>query len=347
VLSQWRRYTAKVANDALKSRFFSVLAVNLTSLIVMLSSVSIVVTGVYLINTGQGVLTLGGLIACMILNGRALSPLGQITSLLTRVQQTRCSLQALNEVMDAEDERPSEKQFLQHHIVKGAIEFEHVTFSYPSQEVPMLDDLSFSVKAGEHVAILGNMGSGKSTLLKLIQGFYHPQKGAVRVDDLDLLQLDPLLIRQYMGYLEQSPKLLFGTALSNIKLKDSQVEDSKVIAAANLSGASRFLNHHPEGFAMPVAEQGKGLSGGQIQSLALARTLLLDPPILLLDEPTSSMDSGAVQSFLQQMKTYLNNKTLLLVTHKQSLLQLVDRIILMQHGKIVMDDKRDKVLNAI
>jgi len=345
VLERWTRYTVKVANDALKSRFYSVLAVNLASFFITMATVSTVVSGVYLIRAGE--LTLGGLIACVILMGRTLNPLAQVAGLLTRAQQTRCSLEALNNIMREKEERPLGKRFIHPKNIKGEVVFDKVSFAYPNQFVKVLDNVSFSIRPGERIALLGPMGTGKSTVLKLIMGLYQPMSGTVCIDGLDNRQIDPIILRRQIGYLEQSPRLLFGTARFNVSLRQPDADEAAVLQALKRAGADVFLSRHPEGINQMIAEQGKGLSGGQIQTLALARTLLLDPALLLLDEPTSMLDAAAEQRFLQTISTDFKGKTLLMTTHKKRLLDFVDRAIVFQKGRVVADGPIRDILSQL
>ncbi len=345
ILGKWQRYASLTAEYLLKARFLTNFALTFTAFTNFLVTITTVVWGVYRIKSGD--LTIGGLIACVILTGRAMVPLSQIVSLLTRYQQAKCSLQELNEVMKAPVERHADHHYVSHETFKGAIEFNKVCFSYQEQQTDFFHELSFKMRPGERIAILGNLGSGKSTLLKLVNGLYQPSSGNILIDDMETHQLDPIDVRRSIGYLSQTPRLLFGTARSNITLKASWKDDEEMIKAANLAGASAFINHHPDGFEMRIGEGGKGLSGGQIQTVALARALFLDPPILLLDEPTASMDNATESHFIEQMKTYMKGRSVLLVTHKNAPLQLVDRIIIMQNGAIALDGPRDEVLKKL
>lgn len=345
ILSRWRHYSVEVAELALKSRFFSTLAVNMTGFVTQFSNIAVVVFGVYLIHTGT--LSIGGLIACTMLTGRCLAPLGQVTSILIRLQQTRCSLKALDDIMALTEERSEEKTYVMQSAIVGAVELDQVAFHYADQNVDFLKDISFKITPGEKVAILGNMGSGKSTILKLIMNFYEPTQGMIRIDDIAIDQWDPHHLRRSVGYLEQSPKLLFGTAIYNVTLKHPDAPVENIQRAIDVSGAARIFSRHPDGINMKIAEQGKGLSGGQVQSIALARTLVGDPKILLLDEPTSEMDQLSEQEFIQKMPAYLEGRTLIMVTHKQSLLRIVDRIIVLHNGKVLMDGAKNEVLGKI
>lgn len=342
VLGRWRSLTTKVSHASLHSKFYTVLASNITAFCSMMSSVIVVIWGVYLIKDGQ--LTTGGLIACVILTGRSLAPFAQATSLLTRFQQTKCSYEALDKLMKLPEDRPVEKVYLNLETLDGAIEFDKVNFRYPGATVDFLENISFKIKAREHVAILGNTGSGKTSLLKMMMGFYSPSAGEIRFDDMHQEQLDPELIRKHIGYLEQTPKLMYGNAASNIMMKAPWVGAEEVLAAAQISGADSFLRKHPDGYQMLVGENGKGLSGGQIQMIALARAILLNPSMLLFDEPTSHLDNATEATIVNNLKTFANDKTLIVSTHRKPILEIVSRIIVLNQGRIVMDGKKDDVL---
>ncbi len=344
-LGRWEKYVGITAEAGLKSRFYSTLAVNFTTVVHYGVTVAVVVFGVYMIEKGD--LTVGGLIASTILSGRALAPLGQITSLLTRYQLTKLSLQALNNVMDMPLERPTRHKFLHRPKFDGEIEFEEVSFKYPEQEMDLFKSLSFKIKSGKKVGIIGSMGSGKSTLQKLLMGFYAPDSGAIRIDGTDMSQIDPADLRRHIGYVQQEPKLFFGTVRDNIAMKAPWVEDQAILEAATLSGAHQFIARHPSGYDMPVGESGAGLSGGQCQSITIARAILLSPTMLLLDEPTSSMDNSTEHAFIRNIKESMQEKTVLLVTHKMSLLDLVDRLLVLQNGKVVADGPKQQVLEFL
>lgn len=342
---RWERYIAITSEAGLKSRFYSQLAVNITTLVHYGVTVGVVVTGVYMIESRD--LTVGALIACTILSGKALAPLSQITSLLTRYQLTRYSLRALDNVMDMPLERPPEHKFLHRPRLQGGIEFEGIHYKYQDQPIDLFKDVSFKIEPGEKVGILGSMGSGKTTLLKLIMNFYQPDKGAIRVDGIDLAQIDPADLRRSIGYVEQDPHLFFGTVRDNIAMKAPWADDAMILECARVSGSDEFIKRHPAGYDLKIGENGQGLSGGQCQTIAIARALIMSPSILLMDEPTSSMDNSTEHMFIQNMKNYLGNKSLLLITHKLSLLQLVDRLLVLQGGKIIADGEKERVLTAL
>ncbi|MCB1149265.1 MAG: ATP-binding cassette domain-containing protein, partial [Chlamydiia bacterium] len=343
-IGRWQKYVAITASHAQESRYWSTLALLVSTVLISLATVGVVIWGVYLIRDGE--LTVGGLIACTILTGRALAPLGQIAAILIRYQQARCSLTALDDLMNTEDEI-QKKGSIQIKNLKGEIELDKISFRYPEQSTDLFNNFSLKIHAGEKVAILGNIGSGKSTLLKLMQGLYTPTDGSVRIDNIDVRQLDLIDLRKQVGYLDQDPTLFFGTIRDNIALKAPWVDDNQILAAANLSGAIQFIGKDPKGFGFTIGENGKGLSGGQKQAIALARTLLIESGILLFDEPTASMDAQLERYFVEQMKSYCKNKTLVLTTYKNVLLELVNRIVVIQNGKIHMDGPKNEILTRL
>lgn len=345
MLGRWEKYVGITAKAGMISRFYSMLASHGNLFITYMVTIITVIVGVYMIE--DKTLSLGGLIAITMLCSRVMAPFSQVTSLLTRYQQTKCSLDALNKLMAAETDRPQNQKYLHRPTFKGEIELEEVVFRYPGQDLDLFKGISFKIKAGEHVGILGSMGSGKSTLEKLIIGFYQPMSGSIRIDGTDIAQLDPANLRRHIGFVPQEPRVFFGTARENIGMKSPWADDIEILNCARISGADRFISRHPAGYDMPIGENGKGLSGGQIQAITIARALLGSPEIILLDEPTSAMDNGAEASFIKNMKTFLQGKTCLLVTHKISLLELVDRLIVLQNGKIVADGPRDKILELL
>ncbi|MCK5890007.1 MAG: type I secretion system permease/ATPase [Methylococcales bacterium] len=342
---QWEQNIGQIARLSLKARFYSVLAVNFTAFLQQIASVAVVVFGVYKISEND--LTMGGLVACTILTGRALAPVSQVASLLTRYHQSKTSLSSLTRMMSLPVEREKGKKFLHRPVLKGSIEFKNVSFSYPNQPIKALDNVSFNIKAGERVAFLGRIGSGKSTIEKLILGLYEPQEGSILIDDTDIRQLDPTDLRKQIGYVPQDISLIFGSAKDNITIGARYADDKAVLAAAEIAGVTDFINKHPSGFDLPVGERGLALSGGQRQSIAIARALLLKPPMYVLDEPSNSMDSSTEEAFKRRFADHLNHQTLLLVTHKASLLTLVDRLIVMDGSKVMIEGPKEKVLNAL
>jgi ATP-binding cassette subfamily C protein LapB len=244
-------------------------------------------------------------------------------------------------------ERPQGKSFVHRAKFMGEVEFRNVDFTYPGQTLPALSAISFKISAGERVGIIGRIGSGKTTIEKLILGLYNPTAGSVLIDGIDLQQIDPSELRRNIGYVPQDVVLFYGSVKDNIVLGAPYVDDRAMLRAAEISGVADFVNRHPMGFDMPVGERGDGLSGGQKQTIAIARAELLDPPILLMDEPSNSIDNRSEELFKSRLGNNLDHKTLILVTHRASLLALVNRLIVIDGGRVVADGEKEQVLAAL
>jgi ATP-binding cassette, subfamily C, bacterial LapB len=342
---KWEQNIGLAARLSLKARFLSSLAINLTAFLQQMASVAVVIYGVYKIADGD--LTTGGLIACTILSGRAIAPVAQVAALLTRYHQAKASLNSVNRLMSLPIEREVGKQYLHRTVFNGAIDFKNVSFSYPDQPVKALDSISFHINAGERVGIIGRIGSGKSTLEKLILGLYKAQEGSILIDGNDIGQIDPIHLRRNIGYVPQDISLMYGSVRDNITFGSRFTDDAAILRAAEISGVTQFINKHPAGYDLPVGEGGASLSGGQRQSIALARAFLLAPPILIMDEPTNAMDNSTEEAFKQRFAAQLSNQTVIIVTHKASLLQLVDRLIVMDGSRVVADGPKSQVLDAL
>lgn len=308
-------------------------------------NVCIVVLGVYLIIDQR--LSMGGLIAATFLSGRAMSPLGQAAGLMMQFHNAQTSLKSLDEIMGRDIERPDDSSFVSRPALAGDIVFKDVSFKYPGQENAALRGVSLRIKAGEKVAILGRVGSGKSTLNKLILGLYQPEQGAVQVDGVDLRQLDPAELRRGIGYVGQDITLFYGTLRENLRMGNALVDDAALVQATNVAALSEFVNSHPKGFDMLIGERGDTVSGGQRQCIGVARAVLGDPQILLLDEPTGSMDHSTEETVRKRLAEYMKGKTVIIVTHRNSLLDLVDRLIVIDAGRIVADGPKDRVVAAL
>lgn len=342
---KWEQIVGLSARVAIKLRLVANSSINFSILAQELASVFIVIYGVYKITAGE--LTMGGLIACTILSGRSLAPMSQVAALLTRYHQSMHSLEALNKVMELPIERVAGKAPLHRPNLSGAIQFREVSFQYPGQKINALNHISFTIKAGEHVGILGRIGSGKTTITKLMLGLYHPTSGSTLMDGTELHQIDPADLRHNIAYVPQDIVLFYGSVKSNIVLGAPYVDDEVILRAGKTSGVERFVGLHPEGYDWQVGERGANLSGGQRQSIAIARAILLDPKILLMDEPTNHMDETTETQLKIALEPYIQGKTLILMTHKPSLLSLVNRLIVIEGGHLVVDGPKDKVLKAL
>lgn len=343
--SKWEKSVAFVARVNNKMRFLSAAATTGAMEIQQLVNVAVVIVGVYLI--GDGKLSMGGLIACTMLTSRAVAPLGQMVGLLMQYHNAKVALTSLEEVMARPIERPADASFVHRPELKGNIEFRDVEFSYPNCSVAALRGLTCRITAGEKVVVIGRIGSGKTTLQKLLLGLYQPTAGAVSIDGVDVRQLDPADLRRNIGYVAQDVTLFYGTLRDNIAIGAPFADDASVVAAAEAAGLTEFVNRHPDGFDMMIGERGDSLSGGQRQGVAIARAFLMDPPILLLDEPTSAMDFSSEQQFKQTLKNSAAHKTVIIVTHRNSLLDLATRVIVVDEGRIVADGPRDQVVQAL
>ena len=341
----WERYVGVTATSSMRARFLASLGINTSILAQNLVTVGVVVFGVYLI--ADGAMTVGALVACTIITGRAMVPLGQVAGILTRYHQARIAYEALDHVMELPNERPAHARFLHRPELQGAIAFQNVSFRYPGEKRTALEQLSFTIRQGERVGLVGRVGSGKTTVEKLMLNLYEPDQGAVLIDGTDLRQIDPADIRRNVGCVPQDVFLFRGTVRDNIAMGAPFVDDRAVLRAAQIAGVSDFLSRHPQGFDLEVGERGDRLSGGQRQAVAVARALLRDPPILILDEPTSAMDNDAENVLKQRLGETMAGKTLLLVTHRMSLLSLVDRLIVLDGGHLLADGPKDEVLKAL
>jgi ATP-binding cassette subfamily C protein LapB len=327
------------------ARLFSSSVTNLSVFVQNMSLVAVVIFGVYMIARGE--LSQGGLIACVILSRRVTGPLTQGVNLITRYHRARTALISLNKIMKLPEERPHGKSFLHRSSVRGEIEFRNVSFSYPGQLGTALDDVSFHIKPGERVAIIGESGSGKSTMGKLLLGLYEPKLGMVAVDDTDIRQIDPAELRRFIGYVPQDITLFRGSVRDNIIFGAHDVTDDAVLFAADIAGVTDFIRSTALGFDLQVGERGKRLSGGQRQSVSLARAILLDPPIFVLDEPSNSMDANTEQKVFGKLMGVIEGKTTILISHRPSVVDLVDRVIVLQNGKIVADGPKGQVLKSL
>jgi ATP-binding cassette subfamily C protein LapB len=341
----WEQFIALSSKSGLAGRLFSSVAVNFSVLAQGLVYAAIIVFGVYEIAAGH--LTTGALVACSILSGRAMAPLAQVAGLLTRYNQSMEALKALDRVMKAPLERPAGHSLLHRPHIAGAIEFRDVSFEYPHGGGKALDGVSFKVKPGEKVALVGRVGSGKSTASKLILGLFRPTEGAVLVDGTDSRQIDPADLRRAIGVVPQDIFLMNGTIKDNIVLGAPEATDQHVLFASRLVGLDEFVRTLPHGYDLVVGERGERLSGGQRQAVALARAFVREPAIAVLDEPTSAMDQGTEELIKHRLTHALQGKSLVLITHRPSLLSLVDRLIVLDRGKIIADGPRDSVMKAM
>lgn len=342
---KWEKSVGVVARVGLKSRFIASLGSNVTMYMQQLVSVAVVVWGVYRISEGD--MTMGALIACTILSGRAMAPLGQAIALYTRYHQAKTSLDTLDSIMHLEVERPAGKKYVRLPKFSGNITFKDVGFTYPNAPLDSLKNINFNIKPGEKIGIIGRTGSGKSTVSRMILNLYNPTVGSVLLDNLEVRQLDPAEFREQIGYVPQDILLFRGTLRENLLMSNPNATDEEMVLASRISGVEDFVQRHPMGFDMPIGERGLGLSGGQRQAVAIARSLLKNPTTMIMDEPTSEMDNHSEELLKQNLSRWLGKRTFILITHRASLLDLVDRIMVMDYGKLILDGPKKEVLKRL
>jgi len=341
----WEESTGEIAEKNLKSRMLSSSIPSVTNLFIQLNTVFVVVFGVYLIAEFE--LTMGGLIAVVILTSRTVAPMGQAAALISNYSDAKTSYTVLNDIISKEAERPHGKEFVERNKFTGKIEFKDVSFNYPGTEIPALTNVSFTINPGEKVAMIGRIGSGKSTIAKLILKLYEPNSGKILIDDIDIAQIDPANLRRYLSYVPQDINLFRGTIKENIVSTEQHPAVEDIINAAQVSGAEDFIKVHPLGFDMPIGERGAGLSGGQRQSVGIARALMQDSSIMVMDEPTNAMDTTTELQVLKRLTVELKDQTVMLITQKLSLLSMADRVIVMHNSKILLDGPKDEVTKQL
>lgn len=345
VQRKWEQSTLLLARAGSELRLVATSVNSASGFVQQGLNMVIVVLGVYMI--GEQSLSVGALMACTMLASRAIAPVGAAAGLLMQYQTAATALASLDALMEKEVERPEGKRFLGRGRLAGAIEFRDVSFTYPGEDRPALRNVNLRIAPGERVAIIGRVGSGKSTLQRLILGLYKPTSGAILVDGIDIRQIDPAELRRQVGYVEQKVTLFHGTLRDNIALGAPHANDECLVRCAGVAGIADMVNKHPAGFDMAVGERGESLSGGQRQGVALARALANDPAILLLDEPTSSMDHSTEAAVKQRLGAYAQGLTTVIVSHRNSMLELADRFIVIDGGQVVADGPRNQVIVAL
>ncbi len=348
---RWDEYTAKTSASSIKMRDTSNFMINFAVCMQQLNTVGLVLLGTYLIHAENPAdrITMGALIAAVILSGRALSPLAQVAGLATRFQQAKLALEGVNNIVERPVERSPERKYITLDHVQGGIQFENVSFKYQEDTNAAVSGLKLNIKPGEKVGVLGRIGSGKSTMLKLASGLYDTAEGNVTLDGVDMRQIDPNFLRNQVVLLSQSPRLFLGTLRENMDLArtDGYSSDQDLLVSLKRFGLDKIIRSHPRGLDMPLGEDGLGLSGGQKQIIALARMTLRNPRVVLLDEPTTGLDQATERTALNALAQWGKDKTMVLVTHRPQVLQIVNRIIVMDNGKVVMDGPRDLVLQKL
>ena len=339
---RWQVSVTQQADVTGETRFWHQISANFAQTGQQISQVGIVAYGVILIAKAD--MTMGSLIACVILSGRVLAPLGQITNLIGRLNQAIVAYKNLSELFGVKSNEPARAENLEHSEIQGGLSLSNVVVRFDRQSQPALDQVSIQIRPGEKVGIVGRVGSGKSSLIKVLAGLIEPSEGYAQVDQINISQIRPVDFRQNVGVSLQEPVLFSGSIKENFLFGKPDATDEEIFSASKITGVDQVVNGLHDGFASMLNEGGNQLSGGQRQALCLARTFLNNPKVVLLDEPTSSMDSQTEMHFVSNFKDWARDKTVVIATHKSRMLDAVDRIIVVEAGKVVADGKREEVL---
>jgi ATP-binding cassette subfamily C protein LapB len=342
-LRNWENSILASSETQSKIKYYQQMASQTTATVSQLASIGILIGGTYSFADHQ--ITTGAIVAAMMLSSRVIAPVAQISAAMLRTRSAMEAYRSIAAIMKLPDERTVRKSFVSRDIAKGRIELRKVRFRYPGAEHFVLDQVSFNIKPGEKVGIIGRIGSGKTTLGRLLVNFYEASEGEVFIDGVSIKQYHPAELRRQVGLVLQDPELFNGSVKDNILMSDPTASDQRLLEVARRAGVEEFVARHPAGFDMPVGERGHLLSGGQRQAVALARTMLVNPRVLFLDEPSSSMDLATERQLIGHLSQSLeDDHTVLIATHRFSLLKLVSRIIVLDNGRIAADGERDAVL---
>lgn len=341
--ARWRMALNRHSHSSLSQRLLSSVAITIASSANTIAYCGTIIVGVGLLRSHS--ITTGALLACSVLCGRAIAPLAQIATLLSRLSSTRVAYRQINALMETPSEGPEGDALRP--SVQGRIELRNVGFRYPGTPDKALAQLNLMIAPGERVGFLGRVGSGKSTLARMVLGLYEPQDGVVMVDGIDIRQFDPIHLRRHIGAALQDNALLAGSVRENICLERDHVDPDEMVRVAEISGTHRFMGQITNGYDLKLTDRGDGLSGGQRQSISIARALAGRPPILIFDEPSSAMDAQTELDLIGRLQEEIHGRTFLLITHRTPLLRLVDRIIVLEQGRVVADGPRDAVLQRL
>jgi len=342
---KWEESVGNMADHNLKIRALSQSVGNFSSMVSRFAIIAVMIVGISLVASHE--LSAGTLMLCFLLTRRAIGPMSKVAGLIATYQQVKTVLDSLNKIMELPVERSDNQKFIHRSNLEGKIEFKNVEFSYPKQQLKALQKINLTINPGDKIAFIGRIGSGKTTLEKMILGLYQPTSGQLRFDGVELSQIDPADLRRNIGYVAQDITLFHGTVRDNICYKAPYVADNEILRVAQIAGVTDFTNRHPLGFDMPVKERGEGLSGGQRQSIVIARALLLKPPVLIMDEPSNSMDNNTEAELKANLVKEIGDRTLILITHRASLLSLVNRLVVLDNGEIIADGEKEQVLEAL
>lgn len=346
LLRRWQELTKHATRTSEEIKRISAGAANATQFVQQLVTVGIVLAGAYAFAEGE--MSMGGIIATVMLSSRAIAPFGQIALTLARLRQALLSLKIIDGIMKQPEDRPQTAGFVNRQIRSGGVAFRNVGFSYPGSDDKVINGLSFSIRPGERVGVIGRIGSGKTTLGRLLGGLYPASEGSILLDGVDIRQYHPAEVRSAVAVAGQSADLFSGTVKENLLIGRADASDEEILDVARATGVDAFVSRHPRGFDMPVGERGNNLSGGQKQALTIARLLLGRPKIVYLDEPSGAMDMATERLLIGRLKgAFPAETTVIISTHRHSMLELVDRLIVLDNGKVIADGPKDKVIEAL
>lgn len=346
LLKRWEAAVLASSHTQDKLRSLQSIATNVTATLSQISLVGIIVGGSYAFSSGD--VTTGAIIAAMMLSSRLIAPIGMIAGTLLRARAAIEAYQTLDGIMKLPDERPVLANQTQRSVQHGRLTFNKVRFSYPNTKVFVLDGISFSIEPGEKVGIIGRIGSGKTTIGRLLVNFHRASEGEVSIDGIDIDQYHPADLRRAVGLVVQDPEIFNGTVRENILMSDPTASEERLLNAARRAGVEEFVARHPKGYEMDVGERGILLSGGQRQAIALARAMLVEPKVMFLDEPSSSMDLATEKQLIKNLEASLMpDQTVLIATHRYSLLSLVSRLMVVENGKLIADGSKEQVLEKL
>ncbi|GMB82017.1 type I secretion system permease/ATPase [Shinella zoogloeoides] len=346
LLRKWHELSKKAALTSEEIKQLSASAANWTQFVSQLVTVVIILAGAY--QFSQGKMSSGAIIAAVMLSGRAVAPMGQIAMTLARLRQALLSLRILNSIMSMPEDLPSATGFVNRDIEKGGFSFQNVDFAYPGSDQKVLEGMTFSVRPGERVGVIGRIGSGKTTIGRLLGALYPPAAGSLMIDGIDIRQYHPASVRTAVAVASQSADLFSGSVKDNLLMGNPEATDAEIIEVARRTGVDEFVSRHPRGYDMPVGERGSNLSGGQRQAVAIARLLLARPKIIFLDEPSGAMDLASERRLITNLATAFGPETTIIIsTHRYSMLELVDRLIVLDAGRVIADGPKGAVIEEL
>lgn len=345
MLNRWERLSDATALGSHQSRMANGFAAQAAMTVSQSLTMVVLILGVFEIS--ENLMTVGALTASTMLLGRLVSPITQFIAQGQRLMQMRKTLEPIRAVLNLPLEQTGDRQSLARGDIRGAIQVKNVNFSYPRAHAPSLTEISLTIRPGERIGIIGRVGSGKSTMLRLLTRLNEPDTGTILLDGFDIRQTSPQRLRHAFALMQQEARLFDDTLYANLTFGLDQLDPRQFETAARLSGVAAFAARTPEGYSMRIGPHGERLSGGERQAVALARAMMGNPQMLLLDEPTAAMDNTSEQQIIGALRTWLTGRTLIVSTHRAAMLDLVDRVILMHDGKIVADGPKETVLRQL